>query len=144
MQNLIIEELKKIHPKHRLSEGDVSAHTKSAQKITKEWQDAVCSDLIHREVKVSQSSNEKIDIVDLSSLVAYELKVSGKNTHHEFYKDLIKVLTYNEYSDTNKKLKKLVFISESSGITSLLGRLDKKFVVMLKNTHDLSIELVGI
>ena len=141
---MIIEALRELHEKHRLSNGDVSAHTKSAQRITKEWQGAVCTSQICPEVQASQSNNEKIDIVDLPNLVAYELKVSGKNTHHEFYKDLIKVLTYNEHADANNRLKRLVFISESSGISSLRGRLDAKFLEMLKNTHGLSIELVSI
>ena len=141
---MIIRALKEIHSKYRLNDGDVSAHTKSAIKITKEWQSEVCSELIHNEVKVSPKNNEKIDVVDLANKAAYELKVSGKNTHHEFYKDLIKVFTYNEYKAESEKLNKLVFISESSGIKSLEGRLDSKFLAMLKNTHGLSIELVGI
>jgi len=141
---MIIEELRKIHVKHRLADGDVSAHTKSAQVITKEWQQSVCSGNIKAEVKVSPLGNEKIDIVDLSKNEAYELKVSGKNTHHEFYKDLIKILTYNEYAESDKKLNKLIFISELNGIKSLEGRLDKKLLSMLKNKHELSVELVSI
>ncbi len=124
--------------------GDVSAHTKSAIKITKEWQAAVCNDSILSEVPVSPENSEKIDIVDVSTNVAFELKVSGKNTHHEFYKDLIKVLTYNEYQTNKNRLTKLVFISESNGIKSLSNRLDTKFLTMLKNTHRLSVELISI
>ena len=82
--------------------------------------------------------------MDFSTYTAYELKVSGKNTHHEFYKDLIKVLTFNEYQNTNEKISKLVFISEDIGIKSLKGRLDNRFVTLLKNAHGLSVELVGI
>jgi hypothetical protein len=141
---MIIDALREIHAKHRLGDGDVSAHTKSAQVITKEWQKTVCSGSIQAEVKVSPVSNERIDIVDLSKHEAYELKVSGKNTHHEFYKDLIKVLTYNEYAESNERLNKLIFISELNGIKSLEGRLDEKILSMLENTHGLSIELVGI
>lgn len=141
---MIIESLKEIHAKHRLSNGDVSAHTKSAIKITKEWQAAVCNESILSEVSVSPQNAEKIDIVDLSNNVAFELKVSGNNTHHEFYKDLIKILTYNEYQTNNDKLTKLVFISESKGIKSLSNRLDAKFLTMLKNTHRISVELTSI
>lgn len=141
---MIIDTLREIHAKHRLSDGDVSAHTKSAQVITKEWQKAVCSGSIQAEVKVSPDGNEKIDIVDLSKYEAYELKVSGKNTHHEFYKDLIKILTYNEYAEPDNRLNKLIFISELSGIKSLERRLDAKLLSMLENKHDLSIELVSI
>jgi hypothetical protein len=107
---MIVEALKAIHLQHRLHEGDVSAHTKSAQKITNEWQSAVCNDGVLSEVRVSAANKERIDIVDLGASTAYELKVSGKNTHHEFYKDLVKVLTYNEYQVPENRLKKLVFI----------------------------------
>jgi len=141
---MIIAALKEIHAKHRLSEGDVSAHTKSAQIITKEWQASVCNESILSEVPVSPENAEKIDLVDITNHVAFELKVSGNNTHHEFYKDLIKVLTYNEYQNNNNKLIKLVFISESKGIKSLSNRLDTKFLTMLKNTHRLSVELISI
>lgn len=141
---MIIESLRAIHNKHRLSEGDVSSHTKSAQRITREWQEAVCNGYVKAEVEVSPENNERIDIVDQRGNIAYELKVSGKNTHHEFYKDLIKVLTYNEYQADEKKVSKLVFISESAGIKSLSGRLDSKFITMLSSSHGLSIELVSI
>ena len=75
---------------------------------------------------------------------AYELKASGKNTHHEFYKDLVKVLTYNEYQVSEDRLTKLVFISEETGIRSLRVRLDDMFLKMLESKHMLSIELVAI
>ena len=128
---MIIEALRVIHAKHRLTNVCVSKHTKSAQIITKEWQQCVCTENIKAEVKVSPLGNEKIDIVDFSKNEAYELKVSGKNTHHEFYKDLVKVLTYNEYVGLDNKLHKLIFISEMS-------------LFMLKNIHELSVELVSI
>ncbi|WP_133596023.1 MULTISPECIES: hypothetical protein [Pseudomonadota] len=141
---MIVEALRKIHLRHRLQEGDVSAHTKSAQVITKEWQAAVCANDVLGEVRVSRANNERIDVVDLKTKTAYELKVSGKNTHHEFYKDLVKVLTYNEYQIAENRLTKLVFISEETGIRSLMGRLDEMFLKMLESKHKLSIELVAI
>lgn len=141
---MIIESVRNIHKIYRLEKGDVSAHTKSAQKITREWQKAVCIGNIESEVRVSPENKEKIDIVDHNSNTAYELKVSGNNTHHEFYKDLIKVLTYNEHKPAGKKISTLVFISESSGIRSLERRLDSKFIKMLSSSHALSIELVRI
>ncbi|WP_020208490.1 hypothetical protein [Gilvimarinus chinensis] len=141
---MIVEALKKIHLRHRLQEGDVSAHTKSAQVITKQWQAAVCGDDVLGEVRVSRANNERIDVVDLKNKTAYELKVSGKNTHHEFYKDLVKVLTYNEYQVSGERLTKLVFISEETGIRLLVGRLDEVFLKMLESKHKLSIELVAI
>ena len=141
---MIVETLRGIHAKHRLNEADVSAHTRSAQKITKAWQQSVCDENVQAEVSVSPGGNEKIDIVDLRNREAYELKVSGKNTHHEFYKDLVKVLTYNEYTEPEKRLKKLIFISETKGIKSLQSRLDEKLLAMLYKTHGLTVELVSI
>ena len=110
----IIDSIREIHPRHRLGSSDVSGHTKSAQTITKEWQKAVQNESVLAEVPVSPKNNEKIDIVDFASGTAYELKVSGKNVHHEFFKDVFKVLTFNEYQDVNGRLGKLVFISEQS------------------------------
>ncbi len=141
---MIVRALRKIHSQYRLRKGDVSAHTKSAQVITKAWQEEVCNRKVLGEVKVSCSNNERIDVVDLESKTAYELKVSGKNTHHEFYKDLAKVLTYNEYRAAERRLTKLVFISEENGICSLKGRLDGRFLKMLQSKHMLDIELVAI
>lgn len=141
---MIVESLKSIHKTHRLVGGDVSSHTKSAQKITKLWQDAVCTKDIVSEVSVSPENRERIDLVDLKNRVAYELKVSGKNVHHEFYKDVVKVMTYNEYQITAAQIVKLVFISEDKGIRSLSNRLDSRFMEMLRSAHNLSIELVCI
>ena len=139
---MIVEKLRKIHKTHRLTNGDVSLHTKSAQKITKEWQEAVKAEMIFTEVPVSPENNEKIDVIDLSTKTAYEVKVSGKNTHHEFYKDMAKVLTYNEYTEV--KISKLIFLSESEGISSLEKRLDSRFVSLMKRKHHIEFELISI
>jgi hypothetical protein len=138
----IVSELKKAYKKYRLPFGTVSAHTKSAKKITREWQESVESKLIKKEVPVPCKNNEKIDLIDRSSMYAYEAKISGNNTHHEFYKDVAKVLTYNEYE--SKKIKKLVFLSEQKGIRQLENRLDQKFRSLIKRKHNVGIELVPI
>ena len=142
--NNIVDSIKGIHPQHRLGNSDVSGHTKSAQKITIEWQKAVQNESVKAEFPVSPKNKEKIDIVDFANNTAYELKVSGKNVHHEFFKDVFKVLTFNEYQEANERLGKLVFISEQSGINSLRGRLDVKLIALLQERHNLSIELIGI
>jgi hypothetical protein len=144
MNNKIIKVVKDTHKKYRQKDTSVSKHTKSALVITKEWQNIVCTnnDFIGAEEKVSNDNNEKIDIVDFKNQTAYELKVSGKNPHHEFYKDLVKVLTYN--LNKEKKLKKFIFITEGEGIDSLQKRLDDKFLKMIEDTHKISIELVKV
>ncbi len=82
-------------------------------------------------------------MVDLEENKAYELKVSGKNCHHEFYKDLIKVITYNLYHKGNE-LKKLIFISEDFGIEKLKGRLDDKLKEEIIDKHGITIILERI
>ena len=156
-EKIILDALRKAHKKYRINKIDtVSKHTKSAQAITKKWQGEVIENnefkgknTIKIEAKVkgenntNKDNNEKIDLVDLEENKAYELKVSGKNCHHEFYKDLIKVITYNLYHKGNE-LKKLIFISEDFGIEKLVSRLDKKLIYEIKCKHDIVIELVAI
>lgn len=139
----VIATLEPIHRKYRLKIGNVSEHTKSAQRITKDWQYALSKLGFLTEVSVSQTNKEKIDVVDKKKRIAYELKVSGRNTHHEFYKDLAKVLTYNEYHE-DAPLRLFVFISEADGIKSLSRRLDEKFVSMIERIHGVVIRLVAI
>ena len=139
----IIGTVREIHRTYRLIDSDVSGHTKSAQRITKEWQRLIEGDPIRVEVVVSCSNHETIDVVDDSTSTAYELKVSGNNPHHEFYKDIAKVLTYNEYNP-KRRITKLVFISERSGIDSLNKRLNPKYRQLLRRVHNLNIELVDI
>ena len=136
-----------VHKKYRdRTKKDVSTQTKSAIQITREWQEIICDGkIIKQEVSVSPEGNEKIDVVDLESMVAYEMKVSGKNAHHEFYKDIVKVLTYNLHREQKSDhIKKMVFLSEEYGIISLEKRLDAKFVSLLEDVHNMAIELIPI
>jgi len=92
---------------------DVSENTKNAQVIAKEWRGAV-----HRldperfqiEAMMTPELDQKIDVVDSQTACAYEFKVSGKNAWAEFYKDIVKVIIWNERR--TKKLSGLVFITE--------------------------------
>jgi hypothetical protein len=52
----------------------------------------------------------KSTLLDLEAACAYEFKVSGKNACSEFYKDIVKVVMWNQRR--SKKLSKLVFITE--------------------------------
>lgn len=91
----------------------VSENTKNAQAIAKAWRGAV-----HRlnperfrvEEMVTPELDQKIDIVDYDTNCAYEFKVSGKNAWAEFYKDIVKVIIWNQYQ--KKKLTSLIFITE--------------------------------
>jgi hypothetical protein len=143
----IIKPLVGLYRKHRKENADVSEHTKSAQSITKEWQEKVCKkEKIEAEVSICEKSKEKIDVVDFERGIAFELKVSGNNLEHEFYKDIFKVLTFNMNYEA-KKLKTFIFASEIAGIkkledSSLFKETLKYFQTV--TTDNLNIELVGI
>jgi hypothetical protein len=92
---------------------DVSENTKNAQAIAKAWRGAVHRlnpDRFQIEAMVTPELDQKIDIVDSETSCAYEFKVSGKNAWAEFYKDVVKVLMWNQHR--SKKLSCLTFITE--------------------------------
>jgi hypothetical protein len=92
---------------------DVSDNTKNAQAIGKAWRGAVHEldpDRFQIEALVSPDLDQKIDIIDTETACAYEFKVSGKNAAAEFYKDIVKIIIWNERR--KKKLSALVFITE--------------------------------
>lgn len=93
---------------------DVSENTKNAQAIAKSWRGAVHKldpDRFQIEAMVTPELDQQIDIVDSETGCAYEFKVSGKNAWAEFYKDVVKVLMWNQHR--KKKLSCLVFITEA-------------------------------
>src|SRR5579863_8803549 len=88
---------------------DVSQNTKNAQSIAKAWRGAVHTldpDRFQIEALVTPELDQKIDILDMETACAYEFKVSGKNAWAEFYKDIVKVIIWNE--KRKKKLSCLV------------------------------------
>lgn len=92
---------------------DVSGNTKNAQAIAKAWRGAVHkldSDRFQIEALVTPELDQRLDIVDSKTASAYEFKVSGKNAWAEFYKDVVKVLMWNQHR--KKKLGCLIFITE--------------------------------
>lgn len=92
---------------------DVSENTKNAQAIAKAWRAAVHKldpDRFQIEAMVTPELDQKIDVVDSETARAYEFKVSGKNAWAEFYKDIVKVIIWNQ--KRAKKLSSLVFITE--------------------------------
>lgn len=96
-----------------LDSSDVSENTKNAQAIARAWRSAVHKldpDRFQIEAMVTPELDQKIDIVDLKTSCAYEFKVSGKNAWAEFYKDVVKVIIWNQHR--KNKLSSLVFITE--------------------------------
>lgn len=135
----IIEAARVAHRRLWRATTDESTGDKQATAVTKAWQKSVASKNIKCEVRVKENLNEKIDIIDFSTATAYEMKVSGKNAGHEFYKDIFKVLIYNQRHD--KKLQRLVFITEKKGVAGLnkgLGKAVLESILM----YNLDITLV--
>lgn len=92
---------------------DVSENTKNAQAIGKTWRGAVHDldpDRFQIEAIVAPDLDQKIDVVNSETACAYEFKVSGKNAWAEFYKDIVKIIIWNQRR--KKKLSALVFITE--------------------------------
>lgn len=100
----------------RILDGTVSEHTKNSSLVAKTWMEACWKldpDRIKTEVSVHPSLNQRIDVMDEREMVAYEFKVSGKNATAEFYKDIVKVILWNE--EHQKKIQALIFITEEYG-----------------------------
>jgi len=137
----IIEAARLAHRQFWRATSDESTGDKQANKVTKAWQKMVASDDIRCEVPIKEGLKEKIDLIDHSANMAYEMKVSGKNPHNEFYRDIFKVIIYNQHH--GKKLEGLVFITEQYGADNLnkgLGRAVKELLAQ----HRLYIDVIGI
>ena len=75
----------------------VSDHTRNAQQIATVWKKtcvAFDESRIGYEVPISPEIDQRLDILDRQEMCAYEFKVSGKNAHSEFYKNVVKVILF--------------------------------------------------
>jgi len=119
---------------------DVSKSTREAQTITKEWQARVRAANKSRyaaEVKVSTTFRERIDLVDRHTGTAYEMKVSGKNPTHEFFKDVFKVMEHN--TSGGGRILHLVFLTHSLGVARLNGGLGR---ALAENAYDIGFKVI--
>lgn len=139
--NKIIESARLAYKRYWRITSDESIGDKQATRVTKSWQQDVVSNDIQCEVPIKEGLNEKIDIIDYTINMAYEMKVSGKNPHHEFYRDIFKVIIYNQHHA--KKVKGLVFITEQDGADKLNKGLGKAVKELLAR-HKLGIIVKGI
>ena len=115
MEDLIVTAAQRAFSVRLKDSSDVSENTRNAQAIAKAWRGAVYRldpDRFQIEAMVAPDLDQKIDIVDLKTGCAYEFKVSGKNAWAEFYKDIVKVIIWNQRR--KKKLSSLVFITEEN------------------------------
>jgi hypothetical protein len=129
----IIEAARFAHKQFWRATSDESIGDKQANAVTKAWQKGVISNEIQCEVPIKEGLKDKIDLIDYSAAMAYEMKVSGKNPQNEFYRDIFKVIIYNQHHD--EKLEGLVFITEQDGADKLekgLGRAVKELLAQYK------------
>jgi len=140
-RNDIIEASRIAHRRFWQATSDESEGDKQATAVTIAWQRSVASKDVKCEVPIREDLNEKIDVIDFSTATAYEIKVSGKNAGHEFYKDIFKILVYNQHHD--KKLEQLIFITEREGVASLSKGLGKSILESVV-LYNLNIKLVEI
>jgi hypothetical protein len=129
--------------RQRIPDGaTVGEHTRNAVAIAREWKKtctALAPNRIAYEVSILPSLNQRIDIYDRDEACAYEFKVSGKNACAEFYKDVVKVLMWNEQKE--EKIKKMVFITEEVwGRKHLDTEMPKALTRFLKK-HGLDVEI---
>jgi hypothetical protein len=122
----------------------VSQFTKNAQAIAKAWRKAVHEldpDRFLIEALVDPELDQKIDILDRETHCAYEFKVSGKNATSEFYKDVVKVIVWNERHKT--KIGRLVFITEEYGRRFLGAPMPQAYIRYLDD-HGLRVSIAYV
>ncbi|RLF27221.1 MAG: hypothetical protein DRN05_05950 [Thermoplasmata archaeon] len=130
-------------------EYSVGKATRSAINVVKKWQGDLVEKGFEAEFPNKNHSKEligkcgRIDLVDLKKHVAYEMKVSGKNPGHEFYKDIFKVFCYNKKEGV-KKLKVLVFMTEERGVKALEKEFPKEVIKLTKKTLGIEVALISI
>ncbi len=132
--------------KQRLQDNnDVSDNTRNAQAIAKAWRSAVHTldpDRYQIEALVAPDLDQKIDILDTETNTVYEFKVSGKNATGEFYKDVVKVIVWNQ--KRKKKLNRLVFITEEEWGRKYLDTPMPRAYIDYLATHGLEVSVVYV
>jgi hypothetical protein len=142
MNHPVVRAAKEAFKARVMAGSDVSTHTKNAQAIAKAWR-AAAFDLdpsrYQYEVPVRPDFDQRIDVLDREEMCAFEFKVSGKNATAEFYRDVVKVLLWNERHEM--KIRKLVFITEETYGRKYLDKpMPKAFIHFLEN-HGLAVEI---
>ncbi len=147
-QSIVVDIAKQIHQANWSEGSHVSTQTKAAQRISGEWQNAVLKHFgarFSREYLVAALAvgYERIDLVDMHEGVAFEMKVSPKNTHFEFYRDIFKLAVHNK-ENQHFKLNRLVFITPKKGAEKLQSAFVKSVSTIAGEQLGFEVEVVGI
>jgi hypothetical protein len=111
---------RKAHAQNWGANATVSIATKKSQTITLLWQAelALQADSGFAAEYPVGGANERFDLVDVIDRTVYELKVSGNNPHHEFYKDIFKVFIHNRNAP-HDAFQHFVFFTTASAVRKL-------------------------
>ncbi len=124
MSDRVVEVARQAHRDHWRMSGDEGTGDRLAKLVTDTWQARVMAEDHHRfavEVRIAPNLRERIDVVDVTDGVAYELKVSPNNAHFEFYRDIFKVVVARDSGLT--QLKRFVFLVPSAAGKKLLANM---------------------
>ena len=91
---------------------------------------------------VPESARSRIDAVDYATGTAYEFKVSGKNPHHRFFRDIWKVAVLN--SRGGGRITKLVFLVGTPGASDLADTFTQSVREVAKADMGIDVEIVGV
>lgn len=142
MPHPIVSVAKEAFRSRILTGSDVSTHARNAQAVAKAWRIAAVAldpSRYQHEVPVHPEFDQRIDVLDRREMYAFEFKVSGKNATAEFYKDIVKILLWNERHED--KIRGLIFITEEScGRRHLDTPMPRAFISFLRK-HDLTVEV---
>jgi len=144
MHDRVVELARKAHRDHWLMSGDEGTGDRLAKLVTDTWQASVIAEDLHRfsvEVPIATNLRERIDVVDMTDGIAYELKVSPNNAHFEFYRDIFKVIVARDSG--LPELKRFVFLVPEAAAKKLLANLGGA-VVADAHKIGLSIQVVGL
>jgi hypothetical protein len=116
-----------------------------ADTLCKRWQELVLR-IPHQNhlPEATVAGNSPIDILDTVNGIAYELKYSHKNVKHEFYKDLFKVLIFNQELENKIKITRFVFLCHYKGISSLLRSSLCMATIKFMNNQGITVDLVEL
>jgi len=139
MNNVVLQCLTETHNELWENGKDVGLQTKSSSKITKVWQEKLLLIDATRFIPEYKVGGYKIDLADTKEGIAYELKVSPKNPHHEFYRDVFKIVYANSL---DRKFDRFVFCCPAVSVVKL-GAL-AVFVKSLSKQLNLHIDIFQI
>lgn len=124
----VIEAARRSHRELWRPTSDTSAGTSRSIDVCRDWQSVVGSGApgvppkrFEIEFQIAADANQRIDVVDRVAHTAFELKSSANNPHHEFYKDIFKVMVHNKEPRDCGPIRKLVFLTPWAGARRLRG-----------------------